>query len=199
MKKTVLGLTAAGALLLAPLSPVAATPLIEYQVLDLPNTSAGDVWQYQYQVSQFDFPQDWGFDIFFLLAQGYQPDDLLKSLSPNPDWDVLLLKPDPGLPDNSRYDAVALVNKPSLNDCFTQTVIWRRQGTTPGAQQFEVFDAALQVRESGTTVLANFTCPAVEAPEPGMLWLLGLGLLGLAWSRTLLLNHPGADAPPLLG
>jgi len=183
MKKTVFGLTVAGVLLLAPLSPVAATTLIEYQVLDLPNTSAGDVWQYQYQVSQFDFPKNWGFDIFFLLGQGYQPGDLLESLSPNHDWDVLLLKPDPGLPDDSRYDAVALINSPSLSSCFTQTIIWRGTGT-PGRQPFEIFDASYKVIESGQTEAATFTCPAVvETPEPSLLWLLGAGLLGLAWSR----------------
>ena len=144
MKKTVLGLTVAGVLLLAPLSPVAATPLIkiEYQVIDLPNTSAGDIWQYQYQVSQFNFPSGGGFDIFFDLDDGYLAGDLLEPLlPPNPDWSVLALQPDPLLPDDGRYDALARVNNPSLNGCFTQTsrlkIVLHPAGQVPAYQFFE--------------------------------------------------------------
>jgi len=183
IKKTVLGLMALTTLLLAPLHTATAT-VIKYEAIDLPDVNSGeDLWQYRYQVSQFNFPQEWGFDIFFDLADSYLAGDLLEPLlPPTPDWDVLPIQPDPGLPDNGRYDAMAVVDNPSLNGCFTQTFIWHGQGP-PGAQRFEVFNA-FQVQALGTTTPANFTCPAVAAPEPGVFWLLGMGLLGLVWSRT---------------
>ena len=75
MKKTVLGLTVAGVLLLAPLHTATAT-VIEYEAIDLPDVNSGeDLWQYRYQVSQVTFPK-YGFDIFFNLANGYQFNDL---------------------------------------------------------------------------------------------------------------------------
>lgn len=143
-----------------------------------------DLWQYQYQVSPFNFPQDWGFDIFFPLAQGYEWGDLLELRPANPDWSVAAFQPDPLLPNDGWYEAIARAPNPSLSGCFTQTVVWRGQGT-PGAQQFEVFDENFQVQslESGATISAGFTCPVVAAPEPGLLELVGIGLLGLAWSR----------------
>ncbi len=177
MKKTVLGLTVAGVLLLAPLHTATAT-VIEYEAIDLPDVNSGeDLWQYRYQVSQVTFPK-YGFDIFFNLANGYQFDDLKEHPAPNLAWDVVLLPPDSLLPHDGRYDAMASVDNPSLTDFFTLNFVRRGSGT-PGSQWFEVFDEHFQVLEGNWTIPLNGAIP-----EPGVFWLLGMGLLGLTWLRT---------------
>ena len=76
-------------------------------------------------MSQFNFPQGWGFDILFELDDGYRSGDLLVSqvVPPTPDWSVIALQPAPDLPDTGRYDAMTLVANPSLTSCFTQTFV----------------------------------------------------------------------------
>ena len=147
-----------------------------FTATDVPDTTPGeDRWQYTYAVSDFPFPAMFGFDIFFRLADGYQFGDLdTTPPSPNADWDVTILQPDPGLPDDGRYEAVALADVASLDDPFLIGFIWRGSGT-PGAQRFEVFDTTFDVVASGNTTSGQIA----PVPEPGTMVLIVTGLVVL--------------------
>lgn len=78
---------------------------IEFTATDLDDTlgPGGDLWEYRYRVSDRVFAHDTGFSIAFA------PDlyrDLLAS-SVHTAWDVLTFQPDPGLPNDGFYDALA--------------------------------------------------------------------------------------------
>src|SRR6185503_5134554 len=104
----------------------------------------------------------------------------------NADWDVLFLKPDPGIPDDGVYDALALVDDPSAADSFVVSFVWLGTGA-PGAQPFAVnqFDVA------GTLVAVlqvGVTEPLVQAapvPEPGASMWIGVGFAALASLRRI--------------
>lgn len=149
--------------------PAAATS-IEFNVADLPDVAPGeDLWRYSYFVS--DFTTGSGFTIFF----DYQLFTSLESPPPvvNADWDVITLQPDPNLPDDGAYDALALTSNPSLGDPFEVSFVWAGPGS-PGSQPFVVFNALFQTIETGQTTLV---------PEPGVSTLVAMGLLFLAAAR----------------
>lgn len=78
--------------------PVQATT-IRYEATNLADVNAGeDLWRYRYQVSDQSFLADFGFDIFFDVADGYVFGDLRVPTTSNPDWDVVSIQPDPALP-----------------------------------------------------------------------------------------------------
>jgi hypothetical protein len=86
----------------------------------------------------------------------------------NADWDVLVMQPDPLLfADAGVYDALALVNSPSLADSFSVDFIWLGEGV-PSIQNFEIYDANFEVTASGNTVST--------VPLPASLWLFLSGL-----------------------
>lgn len=168
-------------LLSCPMSTQAA--MIQFTAIDVDDTlgPGGDFWQYSYVVSDFTFPMHVGFSVFF-------DPGLYRDLEDPPpavhaDWDVITLQPDPGLPADGLYDALALVDNASLAAPFPVRFVWLGgPGTTPGTQPFAInaFDAQgafLGVVETGQTR----TSAAV--PEPGTLVLLTLGLLGLVGRR----------------
>ena len=78
--------THAFAFLLAWLvAPASHAILIEYEALDLANTTPGaDLWQFNYYVSEHDFRTDQGFTVWFDLG-AY---DNLVPLSASPDWNT---------------------------------------------------------------------------------------------------------------
>jgi len=158
-------------LLLALLTPFpASATMIRYQVTDLANEVAGDdLWSYTYDVSGFTFTANTGFTIYFDV-------EFFSDLEDPPpfvhdDWDVLALQPDAVLAAQGAYDALALVDGPSLAGPFTLRFVWLGgPGTAPDSQPFDVneFDSAgnlLRTLESGTTV-----------PEPSSAVLLVIGL-----------------------
>ena len=161
-------------------SVTARATTITYEATDLADITPGeDLWQYRYLVSGVTFPLGSGFDIFFPLANGFLAGDLTNTPSPNADWDTIALQPDPGLLDDGRYDALALVNNASLADAFVMDFVWRGTGA-PGSQRFEIFDDTFAVIDEGITSPAGGT----PVPEPGTLTLLvGPGLLGWVWLR----------------
>jgi hypothetical protein len=152
--------------------PVQATT-IRYEATDLADIDAGeDIWRYRYQVSDRSFLTDFGFDIYFEVANGHLFGDLNTPTTSNSGWDIVSIQPDPALPHDGFLDALALADGPSLTDSFFIDFIWRGVGS-PASQRFEVFDASLNVIESGRTIPFGQT----GVPEPTTAWLALLGLV----------------------
>ena len=162
--------TIAGLMLAASAS---AGTTIHFTVTDLPDVNPGeDLWQYNYSVSGVSFAAGQGFDIAFAVGDGFQFGDLVAPQSgPTTDFDVMAIQPDPSIPADGLFDAVATLDAPSLAGDFVSTFIWRGTGT-PGAQTFTLFDTDFSVFESGTTV-----------PEPEALLLLSPLVAGLGLCR----------------
>lgn len=153
---SVLGAALACVALLFTAPATAHAASIEYRAIDLPDATPGeDLWEYRYTLSGVSLLSGQGFDVYFAVANGFLFRDLVDpQLGPSSDWDVLAIQPDPGLSFDGLFDAVALVDAPSLSVDFISTFIWGGTGT-PGAQRFEVFDEQLQVIESGTTTFTR--------------------------------------------
>lgn len=142
---------------------------IVYEATDLSDITPGeDLWQYTYWLSDYTFNTGYGFTIYF----DYQLYSNLEDPPPavNSDWDLIVWQPDPFLPDDGAYDAMALVNNASLADPFTVRFVWLGSGT-PGDQYFEVYDLSFNTVASGQTA---------PVPEPATFLFLTSGLLGIA-------------------
>jgi hypothetical protein len=165
--------------LLSPFAAVHATT-IQYAATDLADVTPGeDLWRYNYSVSGRTFLQSEIFDIYFdpsLYA------NLLAGAAPNSDWDVLILnQPTPAnLPpfDQGIFDAQASVDNPALTGTFSVSFVYLGAGS-PGAQRFEVFDAAFSSIETGFT-----TAQSTVIPEPSAVLLCLGGLLVTAIRLT---------------
>lgn len=154
---------------------------IEFTSIDLADTTAGeDLWLYEYRVSDYNFPANFGFSIYFDLGS-YGAIVDVSPTSAGPDWEVLTLQPDEAIPADGLYDALALVDNASLAAAFRVSFVWfGGVGVAPGIQPFEInqFDSLgglLGVVETGTTS---------PVPEPNTAMLLGLGLVTLATLKT---------------
>ena len=160
------------ALLVAPASHAI---LIEYEALDLVNTTPGtDLWQYNYYVSDHDFFTDQGFSIWF------DPNlyNNLTLASTSPVWNAIAVQPDTLLPDAGYYDALAQVDHASLASPFSVQFTWLGNGV-PGSQRFDLYNLSngnLVVTHSGDTVLRGSVVPL-----PGSLWLLLSGMATVSW------------------
>lgn len=167
------------ALLLALLvAPSSHAIVIEYEALDLADTTLGEnLWQYSYRVSDYDFLADQGFTVWF-DAGLY---DNLVPVSASLDWDALVVQPDLFLPDAGFYDALALADHASLADSFNLQFTWLGNGA-PGSQAFDLYDVSngsFVVTNSGNTVLRGVT----SVPEPAPLWLMFAGGAAAWWVR----------------
>lgn len=163
------------ALLVAPASHAI---LIEYEALDLVNTTPdADLWQYNYYVSDRDFLTDQGFTIWFGLGLYGQ----LAPVSAGLEWNTLAAQPDPLLPDNGFYDALAQVDHASLASPFSVQFFWLGNAA-PGSQVFDLYDLSsgtLVATGSGNTVLRGIT----PVPLPASLWLMLSGIAAVWWAR----------------
>src|SRR5262245_29649328 len=116
-------------------SPAGATRIF-YEAVDLPDSSGGDLWRYRWFVTDFAFAADQGFSIEFEL--GRYASLQAPPLAPSLDWDVLALEPDSSVPAAGLYDALALVDSPSLAQAFELDFVWLGAGA-PGSQPFVVY------------------------------------------------------------
>jgi hypothetical protein len=183
--KTALRLLVATAVVVIALGlqPAAAVTTITFQTFDLPDTPAGDLRQYVYQVLGVPFSPDEGFTIFF---DETLYSDLANPTGP-PGWDPQVVQPDLALPDAGFFDALALVNAPASGP-FSVDFVWLGAGQ-PGSQPFDVFGVnpltgLVTLLESGVTVPLQEP-PPTEIPEPTTMLLLVTGVFGLAVVRRL--------------
>ncbi len=160
----------------------ASATSIEFQATDLPDVPGGDVWRYDYFLSDNNFLGTVnGFTVFFNATLYSGP---LTELDPDPtNWDTLVFDPDPSsLFSAGVYDALALVDNPPFVGPFSVSFIWLgAPGTTPGSQPFDIYHL------EGDTPVADesgLTSPVggAEVPEPSTLLLLATGAVA---GRTL--------------
>ena len=107
--------------------------------------------------------------------------DHLAPVSASPDWNTLAAQPDPLVPDDGFYDALAQADHASLTDLFNVQFTWLGMGA-PGSQAFDLYDLAggsFTVLNSGNTVLRGVT----PVSEPASLWLLLAGGVAALWTR----------------
>ena len=156
----------------------ASADVINYTLDDL----GGGRFQYNYTVDNSagaDIIDN--IQIFFALGD-YE--NLEVTASPA-DWDPLVLQPDPGLPDDGIFDALALVagiDPGAVLGGFSVAFDWLLGGT-PGDQDFLLFDFDFNLIGEGTTMLADTPTPVSE-PAPAALLAVGLLLFGAAaWRR----------------
>jgi hypothetical protein len=153
---------------LCSIAAPAAAVTISFEVTDLPDALPGeDLYRYEYSLSDFPFPAGYGFSIFFNHALYTS----LESPPPpvGPDWDILSIQPDPGLPDDGLYDALALVDTPATLSGFTIEFVWLGAGV-PGSQPFVIYDSAFETIESGQTRTRVVGVP--ETPALGLILLV---------------------------
>ena len=151
--------------------------VIQFQATDLTDVNAGeDLWMYEYFVSDVTFGPNQGFSVYFDRALYSNLQDPPPQVSL--DWDIIVLQPDPSLPDPGIYDALALVNGASISQAFTVTFDWLgTPGSAPGAQDFTIN----QFADDGSlsSVVPGRTTPV---PEPSTL-LLAAPAIALAFRR----------------
>jgi len=137
----------------------------------------GNTWQYNYTVTNelaFDIEE---FTVYFDLG-------LYENLAVTGsavDWDPLVIQPDPLLPDDGFFDALALVAGIAPGDSlggFSVSFDFLGVGT-PGDQFFDIVDPfTFDSLASGITELRDAD---VSVPEPTSTSLIALGLFLIAF------------------
>ncbi|MEG1329263.1 MAG: hypothetical protein RSD99_30450 [Janthinobacterium sp.] len=107
----------------------------------------GTQWRYDYTVSNTTLAMPIEeFTVFFSVGQYAN----LHSVSTLPDWDVLLVQPDPAIPASGYLDALALVGgigPGGTATAFSLTFAYLGAGS-PGAQPFSIIDPVSLKRAS---------------------------------------------------
>ncbi|PJJ17562.1 hypothetical protein CLU90_0739 [Janthinobacterium sp. 67] len=136
----------------------------------------GTQWRYDYTVSNTTLAMPIEeFTVFFSVGQYAN----LHSVSTLPDWDVLLVQPDPAIPASGYLDALALVGgigPGGTATAFSLTFDYLGAGS-PGAQPFSIIDPV-----SFIEIEAGITQPSAVA-LPSTPWLLLAGVLAMACLR----------------
>ena len=131
---------------------------------------SGNTWEYSYTVNNDMLTVDIEeFTIFFDVGL-YE--NLVATSTPV-DWDPLVIQPDPFIPDDGFYDALALAAGISPGNSlggFGVQFDYLGAGT-PGVQGFDIVDPfTFDVLDSGFTQVV---------PLPAAIWLFVTGLLGM--------------------
>lgn len=167
------------------LAPSTKASVIEYTTRNV----NGGTWEYSYYLSGLNFMQFGGFQIYF--DYNFYSDLDNFPVAPNTDWSPITFNPDPSLFINSLYDAIALVNNPSLTDPFVISFNWSGVDQ-PAAQGFSLYQCEDEFCSTGVTFGRTGTTVARNdgggpnpnpIPEPLTTLLIGLGLLGMAFVR----------------
>jgi hypothetical protein len=147
-------------------------PRVLAEPVDLADPVPGqDLWLFQYTVKGFDTSEAAGLSILFDHATSAGLDT--TGLAAPAVWDVLVLQPDPALPSDGLFDALALGQPEAVSGPLEVSFLW--SGTEPpGPQAFTLYD------EHFSTVATGFT---TIVPEPGTALLLAAGLAGLGARR----------------
>ena len=136
----------------------------------------GTQWRYDYTVSNTTLAMPIEeFTVFFSVGQYAN----LHSVSTLPDWDVLLVQPDPAIPASGYLDALALAGgivPGGTATAFSLTFDYLGAGS-PGAQPFSIIDPV-----SFIEIEAGITQPSAVA-LPSTPWLLLAGVLAMACLR----------------
>lgn len=163
---------------LACVTVTASAAVVSYNAVAL----GGTQWRYDYGVmADIGGPAIDEFTIFFDPA-AYSN---LAVLAAPAGWDALAINPDPGIPADGFFDALALgVGIDPGNSLAGFSVSFDYLGAgSPGSQRFEIVDPdTFATIDAGLTVPLNDPIPG-EVPEPGGFALFGLALALLAKSR----------------
>jgi hypothetical protein len=171
--------TLGGVVMLSAIAAPASATLVEYDVSNI----SGDTWRYDYTVTNDSLSSSLDeFTVFFQLGE-YQ--DISFGLAAD-GWDPLAIQPDPLLPDDGYYDALALIEGLAPGATlggFSATFTWLGTGT-PGSQPFDIVDPiTIATLDSGMTRLRGTSEPPTSVPEPGGVVLLAAGLIIVAMRR----------------
>jgi hypothetical protein len=140
---------------------------------DLTNVG-GDVWRYDYSVENVGLSIEIS-EITVYFDQTLFSDLALVSVPLG--WDGLVVQPDPNLPSDGFFDALALAGGiPSGLQLAGFAASARFNGVgIPGNQRFELYDADFHILAAGQTT---------PIPEPSPLMLMFFGALVL-YAKTL--------------
>ncbi len=151
--------------------------ILDYTLTPLGGTS----YRYDYTVTNDGSiaPTISLFDISFDTA--LYDESSLTNLSTAPGWDILFLGSGIGIP--AAFDAFATGPGIGLGESvggFAVSFTWLGIGA-PEAQAFQIYDSStFDFLGEGASTVAP---PSTSVPEPGILALFGLGLVGLALKR----------------
>ena len=174
MLKSLLSLAAAAISSVGLLLPAAAQATRIVASIDDPEP--GDPYTFSFDVSEHDFLQDVGFSIYFdhTLYSGLASATAAEA----DDWDLILLQPDPLLPADGVFDALALVDQASTLGPFQVQAFFTGEGVPDLRLPFEVYELP-----EGPEGPVNIIETGVTLPEPSPLALLALSIAGLAAAR----------------
>lgn len=157
-----------GAALLLFFSTAINATSITYDLVNI----GGNTWEYTYNISNDTLLG--GIEEFTVFFDYTLYVNLSITTIPA-DWDPIAIQPDPGLPDDGFYDALALVTGIAPGGSlggFGVQFDYLGVGT-PGDQSFDIIDSnTFATLDSGTTQLA-------AVPIPAAIWLFGTGLISL--------------------
>ena len=148
---------------------------IRYEATNL----GGNEWRYDYTLRNTGVDAIAQFTIYF-DPDLYSDLDETTALGPS-GWDVLVIQPDRGLPDDGFFDALNETSPVLTGETltgFSVSFFWLGTGA-PGSQPFDILDpVTFAPLVSGTTTI-------VPLPAPISLCLLGLAGLQLFRRRQL--------------